>query len=381
MVKLMKKLIVCLLSAVAVLFVTCSDPIFYNISQEEEKLDPKIPGSPTNFVVFRGYLYVASGETLFMYEKTDPEHKDRGIWHKTTHGGKIFALADAGGYLYILCEEEEPDKKVKKVLKRSINGTDFEAVVVQIGDAVHNNILSIYSANNMLFLGAGSLPSLYILLFNGDNFQMLVENTGNMLLNGTAFNGTYYLTAKDLRSENVGGLYSSNLTPEGTESIGGNSYLGIINLKNASQTIVTIDQDGKLYYVPNLKPTNSNLDYPATGALAVWESENGSLLLAGRQDKLNISTSSGYTYGYMECYITADGVSGNFTEPGTNSVSTVNFGDNGKYRNSIGQFPVNDIIQCTENDGRKTLFASTQKDGVYSYRQRDGESWSWNAEQ
>jgi hypothetical protein len=372
MVKLMKKLILCLLSAVAVLFVTCSYPIFYAISLEEKKLDPKIPGSPTNFAVFQNQMYVASGEILFMYIGTDSNRKDRGYWvDNIKPGGKIFAIASAHGHLYVLCEESD-----KKFLKRSANGRNFTNV-----DIGAHEILAIYSANDQLFIGAGKVGNnLYIL--NGNTLEK-IKDTGNMLLNGAAYNGTYYLTAKDLISETGGCIYTGTLS-EMTQ-IGNNiPFVGIINLENTVQTIVAIDQDGKLYYVvPSLNQaarlSNSGRDYPATGALAIWRDENNQprLLLAGRQDNFATTTNSGYTYGYLEININENGVYNNFREPGLDTVSTVAFGVNEKYNSSIGKLPVNDIFQSRED---RIIFASTQKEGVYSYRERD-EGWSWNAEE
>jgi hypothetical protein len=380
MVKLMKKLILYIL--IAVLFITCSHPIFYTISQEEKKLDPKIPGSPTNFAVFKGNLYVASGDTLYNYSGTVEGYTDRGIWDDTIKpGGKIYALTATDRYLYTLCEESG-----KSVLKRSDNSKGFDAVEVKTGDYVHNNILSIYSANNQLFLGAverdGSLggPFYYILFYDGSNFQMLVENTKNMLLNGAAYNGTYYLIAKDLISDTGGCVYAGSLT--GMSQIDNKTNIPFVGLTNIdNQTIVAITQDGKLYNAASLDGSIANLgDYPATGALAVWEKDGNRLLLAGRKDIFITNTSSGYTYGYMELNITT-GVSGKFVEPGINSVSTVNQGDNEKYKSSIGVSPVNDIIQSPEANGSRILFASTQKEGVFSYRERGNDIWSWNAEQ
>jgi hypothetical protein len=170
-------------------------------------------------------------------------------------------------------------------------------------------------------------------------------------------------------------------------------FIGIINLENTSKTIVAIanrvDNDnvtsGELFDASSLNSiarlTKDKIRFPATGALAVWKNENGDrLLLVGRQDVFISSPSSGYTYGYMELNIT-EGIRGNFDEPGLNSVSTVNDGDNGKYKSSLGKYPVNFIIQSPEADGSRIVFASTQKEGVYSYREREDDNWSWNAEQ
>jgi hypothetical protein len=370
MVKPMKKLIFCVFTVMTFLFITCNDPIFYDISKEEKKLEPKIKGSPTNFAVFQGFMYVASGQTLYKYKGTTSGYTGRGDWDSGNPGGRIFMLAATNSYLFIVCEEAGKNK-----LKRSNDGISWEEI------ADEHNILSIYSAGDQLFLGAGGIGSFYILTSdtNGNNIRNL-KDTENKLLNGAAFNGTtYYLIAKDLIENNGGSIYSSDLT--GLTEIGKNPYVGILNLGNLSQTIVTIDQNGNLYNVqPLSRITNFGNDYLATGALAIWVNESGgnNLLLAGRQDKLKVSVDSGYTYGYLEIIIGESGTSGGFDEPSEKSPSTIS--DYASYKSTLRNYPINDIIQSPLINGERTIFASTQKDGVYSYRLRNG-SWKWNAEE
>lgn len=65
--------------------------------------------------------------------------------------------------------------------------------------------------------------------------------------------------------------------------------------------------------------------------------------------------------------------SNSFREPGKTPPTTV--GDNERYISSLGKVPVNHIFQA--EDG--VLFAATQKEGVWSYRKRDGVEM-WNSE-
>jgi hypothetical protein len=138
----------------------------------------------------------------------------------------------------------------------------------------------------------------------------------------------------------------------------------------------------------------------ATGALTIWtnpDNENERLLLAGRQDTHAASVDTGYTYGYLELELDAAGSSGikdksEFEEPGIRDVSSVDKGDNERYKSTIGKHPVKFLFQAPEsvdppekdNLGSilypgMTLFASTQQNGVWSYRERDGMK-QWNAE-
>jgi hypothetical protein len=379
MVKNMKKLILCVFLTAAVLFIACNDPIFFAISQEEKKLDPKIPGSPTNFTVFKENLYVASGETLFIYQGTNPDHKDRGIWLETVPkpGGQIFALAATNNSLYILYEETE-----KRVLRQSSDGLNW-IEVLNLGHNIH----SIYSINNQLFIGAGTLGNFYILNFDGTTFQKLAE-TKNMLLNGAAYNGSYYLIAKDLITEKGGGIYIGDLKSNEMSLFGGTAIIPFVGIINIDNTILAIEERGFLYNVTSIENfsiianlAKDGINYPATGALAVWKNEEGKrLLLVGRQDVVFTSTDSGYTYGYMELNIT-DGLSGGtFAEPGLSTFSTINFGGYEKYESSLRKFPVNDIIQFSKNGESRVIFAATQREGVYSFREREG-TWKWNAEE
>jgi len=374
----MKKLILYIfLIHASFLFFTCRDPIFYNISQEEELLDPKIQGSPTNFVVFKGNMYVASGQYLYKYNGTAIGYTDRGSWEETSPvDGRIFGLAATNNSLYVLFE------KSGKGILRVFDGKNWDDLE---GSGTHN-IRSIHSINEVLFMGAGAqIDSLYILYYDGTNFDYLMKDSEGVpisirykLLNGAAYNGTYYLSTKDLFDTAGGGIYSFTNDLTYTGLLGNNiPFVGIINIDDSS--ICAIDQNGRLYGVPAINDIANMGNYLATGALSIWQNERGRLLLAGRKDIMSSSVTSGYTYGYLELDIPFNGTG--FTEPGIKDISTVNFGENGKYRSTIGKYPVNHIIQSPiGSDGRSVLFASTQKNGVWSYRQR-GNDWHWNAEQ
>jgi hypothetical protein len=374
MVKYMKKqfLYKVLFVMAILIFGACNDPIFYTISLEEKKLEPRIKGSPTNFAAFNSNMYVASGTEVYRYEGTNPG-TGRGIWEETKPGGgNIFALA-ATDKLYALCAGSSG----KKVLMVSNEGRIWNKVNELGNDIIINTI---YAANNKLFIGAGGIGKYYIL--SGNDFTTKLIDTENKMLNGAAYhNGIYYLSTKDLITDNGGGIYSIEESALSTEAsarlLRNGSFIGIINTGNV---VLAITRNGNLHTVtPNSVDQVSGVSMGnrlATGALAVWENNGNRLLLAGRQDSIGTTITTGYSHGYIEAGIDINGaITGNFDEPGKNDLSTINKGDNERYRSSIGNYSSNHIFQAYDG----TLFASTQKDGVWSYRDRS-KGWSWNAE-
>ena len=424
----MKKYIFIFLLLPLLIFISCFDPIFYNISNEDEILDPKISGNPGNFVMFNGNMYVASGMTLYRYnghykEGNGTVHSDKGDWDDSTPdgklkppGGRIFMLAATNSNIFALCEDlvDRNGEKVPEIfLRKSSNpeSDNFSDVPVNIG-SIRYRILSVYSINNRLFLGAWSandtggilikdasgndVSGSLNILTAGDSGNDLARlaGTDNKLLNGAEYNNAdYYLSAIDLRND-AGCIYVSDLTPANTKPKSGSEgipFTGIINLKDSNNTIVAINRKGVLYYVSSLTDTKRNFsDHLATGALAIYEKNGKRLLLAGRQNNIVTSVTSGYMYGYLELEI-GNGISGSeFREPGKNSNSSMPLdnspGENGKYNSSIGKMSINHIFQYPgTEDNDKILFVSTQKNGIWSYRYRKSSDstwyWYWNAEQ
>jgi len=385
MVKFMKKRFLYKIFFIAVifLFAGCKDPVYYNISQEEEMLEPLIKGSPTNFVEFKGSntgynMYVASGDTLYRYDGTN-SNTGKGNWRESRPGGEIFTLATTSTYLYALCKESSG----KFVIKRSTTGNSNTWSNEDYEDHVINTI---YTANDQLFIGAGSQIGLYYII-HGNSNKIIVDDAGNNMLNGAAYyDGYYFLTAKDLVTENGGDIYkiaASNLSTGKAVSARTGSFVGIIDTKLGSNPIKAINRSGNVFNVTSgeISPIGGTSmgERLATGGLAVWKDKDGNLLfLAGRQDMIGKTVSSGYSYGYVEVRINTNGeISGGFTEPGLSNISTVQNGDNGRYRSTVGRYPVNHISQASDG----ILFASTQVNGVYSYRDRRNIGLCWNAEE
>ena len=373
--------------SLAIAFGACDDPVFYIISVEPPIAKPYIGGSPTNFIVFENKMYVASGRNVYSYDGANWSLIDQ-------PGGIILQLAATDSYLYALCYGGSGNN-----LKRmSSSLQNWEDVT---GDtAGYDRFQSVYAAKDKVFIGAEK-DNAFIILYIDEaldlSFKPLTPEGTNeepiaMLCGLASDSDNYYLCTRG------GVIFVAPQNAPAPETISKKNidarFTGIINL-GINDRIVAISRDGSLYYIdPDADPGITKVpnvsfgDRSSTGALAVWQDETGTLgdtpklLLAGRQDRLDYSYNSGYTYGYLELELDAAGIKegGNFVEPGKGSLSSA--ADYERYVSTIGKYPVNHIFQTpAEIDPNMTLFASTQKNGVWSYRPRGSDDTpQWNAE-
>jgi len=377
--KTLIKLII--LSIVFMLF-SCSDPIFFTVSKEIPILKPFIDGSPVNFVEYDGRLYTASGKQIFSYAGSG--------WSKWSKlDGRIGGLAATTGNLYAFyLNKDSNDGRIRNCN----SGSDLSLSDVQ----------SIHASGDVLF-ACTRYNSRYTIYFRkeGDSdFPAIPGMSFDSMLNGVASDSNYYYLCV---SEGIYYAEKSQIANPLTLQVLGKDldFTGIIELKN--NYIAAITNDGKLYEIKDaeIKEVAKFDDRYSTGALALWYRDTNdtmpSLLLVGRKER-NYSTSSAYTNGYVEIALdtnptikdpTTDapitnpkygGISGSsFNEPGKTSPSSID--DYDRYVSSLGKKPVNHIIQTSAAiDSKMTLFASTQQNGVWSYKTRDG-VMQWNAEE
>ena len=360
----MKKLLIIPIFILLAVFYSCNDPIFFMISKEVPKIEPLIKGSPTNFVVFNGDVYVASGTILYKYRN--------GIWDSATFtpGGRIMSIAVANTYIYALCIGN--DDKVS--IKRAANPASWSDV-----PGINSNVQSFYAINNQLFFGSRNNDSDSYSIYHIDTPSVPITDLTNVsMLRGVAFDGTFFYICTDNGIYHTTGFVSATLVPESN----GKDFIGIIGI--GSTNIVAITRSGVLYSVTSggvsvIADANFTDNRYATGALTLWGDNTtpNKLLLVGRQD-INYSVSSGYTYGYVEIKIVNNEISGSFNEPGIDTLTTVS--DINMYVSSIGKNHVNHLFQAPFSvDQQMRLFASTQKNGVWSYKVRNG-VLQWNAE-
>jgi hypothetical protein len=380
---------------------TCNDPVFYAISQEVEPIEPRIKGSPTNFAIYDGRMYVASGKNLFSYNKGT----DKPYWDKEeSPEGNILQIASTGDNLFALFSTDK-NNNGKTVIKRYNKDNSSWTKIGGILDN-YNKIHNIFASGGILFIYASASSSNYIysiLYLKDDTINVLKfidqeqqEDTGE--LNGVVFNGeSFFLSfiSKKTDDEKYSGVYKINDLDEGAVTLnysdeeGKNvNFTGIINLEDDENTIILISRKGEIYTVNDsiVKIENISMGKSSMGALAIWRENDqdgcNRLLLAGRQDSLNYSSTYSYTYGYMELELDTVGIraGSNFVEPGKNPISSLT--DYERYKSTIGKYPVNYLFQVPADiDNNMILFAATQKNGVWSCRDRDNNNNSyWNAE-
>jgi hypothetical protein len=407
--------------------VSCNQgPIFFTISKETPPLKPLINGSPTNMVVFdRGSgpaLYVASGR-LYWYraggwDSSDPPE------------GKIIALAATARYLYALCIN---DPRVDTSLWRvGTAATDtWERVALEPGypliQSIHadsgpglpgrlfagarqrNNTREVYA---VLYVDdSGSVPVLKILkpetsILSGAVCREDDDTYETYHYLSTTGGGVFRVAETDLAD----GTFTE-VTPLSDESDGTKNdsrhFMGMIKLKD--NTIIAIERGlstlpererGALYEISggSLKqmknPSTGEVIAAgryATGALALWEGTdpldaqgNINLLVAGIQGGLYNTTTTSYTYGYVEFDLNEDGSLNIDATPrgqGSGQAPLKSVADTNRYTASIGKHSINHLFQAPlEIDANMTFFASTQIAGLWSYRHREDGGDQWNAE-
>ena len=362
--------------------VSCNDPIFYTVSQEERPLKPLIAGPSTNFVEFENYMRVAAGGAIYSYrvhipgcpKNCDPKCKEN--WESfPAVNERILQLAVVGSKLYARLEKG-------RIISFSnvSNALTLDAAEITIPG---QTIEGIYAANNNLFISTASGKTHSIYYLSGSTPTQISPPSGHTfdMLVGVAYAGSaYYLCNKD----KAGIFYASTLG--GTLTFIPDSdkdYTGIIN--SAANKVVAIARGGQLYDVSSsLATVYTGIgfgDRRSTGALGIFKNDSGNLLLAGRQD-MEYTITSGYTHGYLEIEFDGAGtITGtSFATPGGKDISSMLTGSNEHYTSSIGSRIVRYIHQVSSAiDDDKTLFASTPR-GVWSYRERSPGKFTWNAE-
>ena len=378
---------------IAVIFImgACNNPIFYTISQEVAPIEPLIGGGPTNFVIYQNEMYVASLRKLWKYGAAGGQGR-YGRWRDDTPqpGGNFQQLASTGNYLYAITYSNDTVHSLKR-----FNSTEWVPIPIDdIGS--YDKVQYIFAAVDVLFIGAADGNS-YTILYIDDTteiYELALEGDSDASYEicGAAHNGEYYFICTKRE-----GIYYTSDPSAGAKFIEGSkaSFAGMISIGGGK--IIAITNSGELFSVTSdivgQIPGIHFSGRQATGALAIWIDPNepdpdnpeNILLLAGRQEMLDYSTSSGYTYGYLELELDLSQPNGikegtEFREPGIISVSSITDGNNERFSSTIGKHPVNHMFQAPKNiDSEMILFASTQKNGVWSYRNRNNEL-QWNGE-
>ncbi|GMO51506.1 MAG: hypothetical protein Ta2G_09250 [Termitinemataceae bacterium] len=363
---------------IALFFIACDqDPIFYRISKEVPPQDPKIAGSPSKMVKTPttsntdgsdGYdIYVANGKLW--------KFTNGGAWNEIPSPENAFDVAVVGADIYVLCWT---DKNLGSTVYK-LNG----AAIPQ--NETYGIIQSIYGVGNVLYAGARKKDANEsgILISDGvAAFSVHIYDSGE--LKGAVTDGTdpdhYFATTKAVYK----GTTALRPIPENTFY----AFTGIFANNNDSSspidTVIAVTSNGHILDV------NSGTYYPSlgddstigsfTGAIAYWHnSDNKKLLLLGVNNGED-------NYGYYEIVIngTTPGL-GTLLLPGENATYSVD--DKDSYGQQLRKYVVTSLMQApgsteTTQGNHPVLFASTKKNGLWSYRQREDKTGGvWNAEE
>jgi len=426
--------IIVILSGLLLVFSCAQDAIFYKISTETAPKKPRIPGAPTNMVVFnREYpdpndstgtktvpiMYVASG-ILHWYAKTErgngASNWDSKEYYIPQPGGRIISLAATQDYLYALSISSSA---AVTTLRRIGPSEDNWGDPISIDESPYTKLQTIYAdGTDWLLAGAmNNKGSDYGILFLDDNsdppvLRLLIINT-EMLSGAAKMDNNYYLSTigngvfkvpkTDLSPDTVPvSIDAANYRLKDSEypNITDPLFMGMIKLDTPSAIIVIERNGGTLFEVKETGfrriryNTTDGIDVTvatgryATGSLAVWQQvlDSGTpkkMFTAGIQGGLySTSTSSSYTHGYAEFdfdFSNKDGwlVFNNRRDTGPDW--TVD-GNKDRYSATIGKHPINCMYQVPkEIDDKMIFFASTQTAGLWSYRERS-DGLQWNAE-
>jgi len=239
--------------------------------------------------------------------------------------------------------------------------------------------------------------AIYYLDLKDDTLKQLIEYT--TMLSGAAYRkGAYYLCTRGAGIFQVTETDLAADFPVPTPlyniiGIPGNTFMGMIKLKDPAESIIAIERTGgglyeiledeqgaaflsQMYY--NIG-TSVTINSYALGALALWEDASGFIkkLVVSRQGTLY---STSYNNGYVEFYLNS--YDGSFDKGNPFYYMDTVYGNSDRYTTSLGKLPINHLFQAPrEVDPEMTFFASTQTAGLWSFRNRlfNG-GWQWNSE-
>jgi len=328
----------------AVLVMCNQDPIFNMVANEVEPKDPLINGSPSKIVEFGGAAYVANGN-LWSFSGTS--------WSKVSGApDNARAVSTDGTNLYVL----SIDGSTTTVYAKSASG-GFSSR----GNAGYF-IQSIYEG----YAGALKGNSYAILKLDP---RLSLFQTISSPLTGVARKGAtdYFATASH-------GIYYKDGAGSFTRLPGTTGYSSIAGIINANGTIIAVS--GK-EYILFVKDDNSGVIAQQestwfTGALALWkrlDSTAPDLLLVGIRTSI-------YELGYREIRLSDR----KFGTPGDTFIPNSSIKNKDEYTSSLARNAVTTFYITDKNggndDNHPLIFASTEKDGLWSYRKNE-----WNAEE
>ncbi|MDR0403373.1 MAG: hypothetical protein LBH35_07280 [Treponema sp.] len=361
-----KRLFVLAAALFPVFLAACTqEPLFWYISLEYPPIDPIIGGSPTEIVKLGTTLYVANRTSLWEYDTTVVQQQ----WRETAKppsSGYIKAIAVTPGSspsaLYVLDEGGTIHKFSSGWTSSPIPGAQ-----------------QIYGADDELFVGDGSA------VYDYSSPTTPISGPGGLLRGAVKVGSDYYICTARVRDNDDTGIFkiSSGIVTKEYPSSGNSSIKGIIAA--GTTTVVAVDDEGFIIYKDSLvtnfnNPISTGLRF--SGGMARWEGGGGD-----KKILLGLQRGSGtFRYGYRELDLDTGGdvdASGIYTPGTTNGgARKTSISPDSRETSAIGKYPVTALYVISgsnSGDGRPIIVASTQKDGMWSYRTRRGVP-QWNGE-
>ena len=315
--------------------------IFADIAVEPPPVDPRIPGSPTNMVIYDNKMYVAGANSNSLHFYAN------GVWSIMPTPGKIVSIAasdEASGKLYALLTDTDA---MDAYLAR-YNGSDWDKIDT---NAFDGSIQCIYGTDGYVFVGIrkGGTWSIYYIRDSDPSLTPITMSPDPAQINGVAYDGVDFFFATEGK-----GIYKSDpgLASCTQTDVTEGHVKGIINI-NGKITAVTSAGNILVYDGTNFVTISSQSDLKYTGAMCVWKKYSSSswtdtLLLLG------VSNTGSSNRGYRELYLPGgvptiiDGqtlaIPGNDASP-----SSVDPGDRSKYEASIARYSVYHILQVPDS--------------------------------
>jgi len=358
------------------LFIACDqEPLFWDIAHEYPPIEPLIKGSPSKIIDVtysnpaRTVLYVSNGDIWEWDTSTssNPNWREMG----PQPGGKIKTVASAAGCLFSL----DWDGKIKK-----FDGSTWSSV-----SGTYGKPEQLFGAENYLF--AGSLTgapgtstgySIFGMAATNDSGMTLIKSDTGLLMGAAENGGKYYLGTRG------GGIVSTSSSLDDTvPEMESSSIVGLIK---HGTTVVAVTTRREILYSSGGAFTSLGLSttYYYSGAMASWENDNGDRLLL-----LGLLRSSGsFGFGYRELmWKSGENIDtdGRLYTPGEDALSSVQQGS--QYTSAIGNHAVLALYAIppdspaikADGEDRPIVFASTLKEGLWSYRTRKDVP-QWNGE-
>jgi hypothetical protein len=362
-------------------FIGCDQyAIFYAVSKEEKLKEPKIPGSLTKIVKTgedpdTDKLYVSNGK-IFVCEKGSGDWRWSGF--SNPPGGDVRDIAVCGtgstSILYALTiNYSNGDSAIWK----------YDSGWSRIASDSNLGYQAIYGTDTHLFAALYRGPpsksgnDYKIVAFNAAGSYQC-ESSATYFLTGAAHptGSNYYLSTKGAGIFYYSSIPTASPLPltdkvTGTaDSINALLVYDLVNYKIAASS-----HEGHIYQISGTTATTSDDKgtLSASGTLALWNNGSAKLLLVGFKV-------DSYRFGYREMDIDA---SGNINFSSFRSPST-SVNDNESYIATLEKKALNGLMQApgpTPAGDFPLVFASTQKDGLWSFRRGGDENrFIWNRE-